>query len=105
MVALGFSSILKARLLSRLLGAPVQGWRWPIVWAAAAAVVVGFGFTQLPPSLEWLELTLGIPAILLAFGVVIWKRGFTDEDRILFRLKRGEEATLPPPPGVVPPGR
>jgi hypothetical protein len=92
-------------LLSALLGAPVQGWRWPIVWATAAAVVVGFGFTQLPPRLEWLELAIGIPAILAAFGIVIWKRGFTHEDRVLFRLKGGEEPSLPPPPGASPPGR
>jgi O-antigen/teichoic acid export membrane protein len=64
MIALGVSSVLKARLLSALLGAPVQGWRWPIVWATAAAVVVGFGFTQLPPRLEWLELAIGIPPSL-----------------------------------------
>jgi O-antigen/teichoic acid export membrane protein len=106
-VALGISSVLKARLLSRLLGAPVQGWRWPIVWAAAAAILVGFGFTQLPQTLEWLELAAGIPAILLAFGLVIWKRGFTHEDRVLFRMgKRGKaEPSLPPPPGASPPGR
>ncbi|HEX8401777.1 MAG TPA: oligosaccharide flippase family protein [Allosphingosinicella sp.] len=106
-LALGVSSIFKARLLSRLLGAPVQGWRWPIVWAAAAAIVVGTGFTRLPQSLEWLELALGIPVILLAFGLVIWKRGFTHEDRVLFRIGKGEEAapSLPPPPGAAPPGR
>jgi hypothetical protein len=106
-VALGISSILKARLLSRLLGAPVQGWRWPIVWAAAAAIVIGFAFTRLPQRLEWIELAVGIPAILLVFGFVIWKRGFTSEDRVLFRMgKRAQaEATLPPPPGASPPGR
>jgi O-antigen/teichoic acid export membrane protein len=104
-LAVGISSILKARLLRRLLGAPVQGWRWPIVWAAAAAVVVGYAFTLLPRSLEWVELAIGIPAILLAFGVVIWKRGFTHEDRVLFRMKKGDEPTLPPPRGALPPGR
>jgi hypothetical protein len=30
--------------------------------------------------------------ILLAFGLVIWKRGFTHEDRVLFRIGKGEEA-------------
>jgi O-antigen/teichoic acid export membrane protein len=106
-IALGISSVLKARLLGGLLGAPVQGWRWPIVWAAAAAIVVGFFVTLLPRNLEWLELTLGIPAILLAFGAIIWKRGFTHEDRVLFRMGKGEavEPTLPPPPGALPPGR
>jgi hypothetical protein len=107
MLALGISSVIKARLLSSLLGAPVQGWRWPIVWAAAAAVLVGIAFTQLPQHLEWLELAVGIPAILAAFGFIVWKRGFTQEDRVLFRMRKREEveATLPPPPGASPPGR
>ena len=48
MLALGLASILKARLLCRLLDAPVQGWRWPLVWAAAAAVAVGYFFTPCP---------------------------------------------------------
>jgi hypothetical protein len=75
------------------------------VWAAGAAIVVGFGFTQLPQSLEWLELAVGIPAILLAFGFIIWKRGFTSEDRVLFRMGKREKTSLPPPQGASPPGR
>ncbi|HEX8526661.1 lipopolysaccharide biosynthesis protein [Allosphingosinicella sp.] len=94
MLALGLSSILKARLLGRLLDAPVQGWRWPLVWAAAAASAVGFAAVQLP---EWLELSLGMPLILVTFGLVVWYRGFTEEDRVLFRLEGDEEPTLPPP--------
>ena len=106
-IALGFASILKARLLCRLLEAPVQGWRWPLIWAAAGAGAVGFAFTLLPPSLEWVELAFGIPAILATFGVIVWRRGFTHEDRLLFRMKKGEvvEPSLPPPPGALPPGR
>ena len=98
------SSILKARLLCRLLGAPVQGWRWPLIWAAAGAALVGSLFTLLPRSLEWVELAFGIPVILLTFGAIIWKRGFTKEDRALFRMKKDEEPTLPPPAGALPPG-
>ena len=104
MLALGLASVLKARLLSRILQAPVSGWRWPLVWAAAGATVVGYGATALP---EWTELALGIPLILATFGFIIWKRGFTHEDRVLFRMRKSEmeEPSLPPPPGVVPPGR
>lgn len=105
MLALGLGSVLKARLLSRLLGAPVQSWRWPLIWAAAAAAVVGFAFTSLPQSLEFVELIAGIPAILLAFGWVLWRRGFTEEDRVLFRRHRDEEPTLPPPGTAFPPQR
>ena len=83
-LALGIASIVKAGLLAKLLGAPVSGWRRPLIWAALAAGVVGYGFTRLP---EWLELSLGIPAILLTFGAIIWRFGFTSEDRTLFRMR------------------
>jgi len=101
-LALGMASVLKARLLSRLLGAPVQGWRWPLVWAAGAAILVGYGFTALPQAYEWTELAVGSPLILLAFGWVVWMRGFTHEDRELFRMKKDEEPSLPPPGTAAP---
>ena len=41
LLALGFAAIAKSRLLPLILGAPVSGWRWPLVWAAAAAAIVG----------------------------------------------------------------
>jgi O-antigen/teichoic acid export membrane protein len=101
--ALGLASVLKARLLGRLLDARVQGWRWSLIWAAAAAVVVGYVLTALPlPQL--VELAIAIPAILAAFGLVIWLKGFTHDDRVLFRLKKDESPGLPPPPGTTPPG-
>jgi O-antigen/teichoic acid export membrane protein len=102
MLALGLASILKSRLLRRLLDAPVQGWRWPLIWAAVAAVTVGQLFTMLPRSLEWVQLAVGIPAILGTFGLVVWWTGFTPDDRLLFRMKKGEKPELPPPAGVTP---
>jgi O-antigen/teichoic acid export membrane protein len=90
--ALGIASVLKARLLERILGHPVVGWRWSLAWAAGAGAVVGFGVTFLP---YWLQLTLGIPLILGVFGMVVWRRGFTAEDRVLFRFRKGEEPSLP----------
>ena len=86
-VALGFASVAKSRLLSHLLGAPVSGWRWALIWASAVAAVVGFVAIQVP---EWLELTVGLPLILLSYGLVIWFKGFTPEDRVLFRLGGGK---------------
>jgi O-antigen/teichoic acid export membrane protein len=94
-LALGLASVLKANLLARLLGAPVQGWRWPLIWAAAAATVIGYGFTALPKRFEWSELVFGVPLILAAFGYVVWRRGFTEEDRALFRKHEGEAPGLP----------
>ncbi|MFA7596863.1 MAG: lipopolysaccharide biosynthesis protein, partial [Novosphingobium sp.] len=62
----------------------VNNWRWALIWAAAPAVAVGYIATLLP---EWMELLFGIPAILLTYGFVIWRRGFGPEDRLLFRRK------------------
>ncbi|WP_414900747.1 lipopolysaccharide biosynthesis protein [Sphingomonas flavalba] len=94
-IALGFASVAKARLLSRLLDAPVSPWRWALVWATAAAVAVGYGVTALPRSLEWLELILGLPLILVTYGAVIWYKGFTHEDRVLFRRAPAAAGTTP----------
>lgn len=88
-LALAASSLIKALFLKKILKAPVSNWRWALVYAAAPAVVIGFAATFLP---EWMELILGIPAILATYGYVIWKRGFGEEDRILFRKNVGPEA-------------
>lgn len=87
MLALGFAAVAKSRLLCGILGARVNGWRWPLVWAAAAGTVVGVLATY-PP--EWAELLFGIPGILVAFGAVLWTKGFGREDRELFRMKKAD---------------
>ena len=84
MVALAYASLVKAIFLSRLLGAPVNGWRWTLVLAVAVGTLVGVGSTYLP---EWAELVFGIPAILASYAWVIWKWGFGPEDRKLFKMK------------------
>jgi O-antigen/teichoic acid export membrane protein len=96
MLSLGFASIAKSRLLAHILGNPVSGWRWPLIWAAAAAMIVGQLVILLP---EWAEILFGIPAILGAFGAVMWVKGFGHEDRELFRMKKEdiEELSLPDP--------
>lgn len=81
-VSLGVSSLIKAMLLGKLLKAPVSNWNWGLVWATGPAVVVGFAFTFLP---EWVELAIGVWAILGTYMFVIWKRVFGEEDRLLFR--------------------
>jgi O-antigen/teichoic acid export membrane protein len=85
MLALAVSSAIKARLLEKLLGAPISIWRWPLVWAVTAATVVGVAATYLP---EWAELSLGIPAILGVYGWIIWTRGFGADDRALLGKKK-----------------
>jgi O-antigen/teichoic acid export membrane protein len=95
-LSLAVTAVGKALLLRKLLKAPVSGWRWQLVWAAAAAAIVGYAATLLP---EWLELSVGIPAILAAFGGMLWWRGFTSEDRELFRMRKAdiEQLSLPDP--------
>lgn len=85
MLSLGFASLVKARLLARLLGAPVNNLRWALVWATAGATALGWGATQLP---EWAELLIGVPLILAIYSWLIWTRGFGPEDRALFRKQR-----------------
>jgi O-antigen/teichoic acid export membrane protein len=95
MLALGTASIVKSRLLARILGERINNWRWALVWATAPAIVIGAIAVRLP---EWAELALGIPAILGAYGWVIWKYGFGPEDRVLFRRNLEnppDEAALP----------
>ncbi|MDQ3074858.1 MAG: lipopolysaccharide biosynthesis protein [Pseudomonadota bacterium] len=91
MIALAFAAVVKARLLAKLLGARVSGWRWPLIWAALAAMIVGQGVIRLP---EWAELIVGIPAIVAAFGAVLWTRGFGPEDRVLFKMRQADIAKL-----------
>ena len=89
MVALGLASFVKALLLTRILGHPINNWRWALLYAVAPAVLVGWVATQLP---EWAELAFGVPAILLTYGFIIWKRGFGPEDRVLFQRNKAKEA-------------
>jgi hypothetical protein len=91
-VALGFASITKSWLLKRKLDAPVSGWRWSVAWAAAAGVAVGAPARLFLPPL--LQLVIGIPAILAAFGGVLWTKGFGPEDRELFRMKKSDVREL-----------
>lgn len=83
MLALGLASLIKARMLRRILGHPINNWRWALVWAAVPAVLLGYLATRYLP--EWAELAFGIPAILGAYMWVIWKKAFGPEDRKLFQ--------------------
>jgi len=81
-LALTLGSILKARLLSRQLGAPVAGLRLALIPAAAGAALVGLLVRRLPDV--W-QITVGIPAIILVFGAIMWRWGLRPDDRVLFR--------------------
>jgi O-antigen/teichoic acid export membrane protein len=98
-LALGVASLTKAIVLSRILERSINNWRWPLVWAAAVGVIVGELAVQLP---EWAELIFGVPAILGAYGWVIWRRGFGPEDRMLFRKAEGAAGAAGPLDGSLP---
>ena len=88
MISLGLGSVIKARFLSQLLGQQIRVWRWALLSAVAASALLGVAIVSVPARFEWVELTLGIPAILGLYGWIIWRWGFGPEDRVLFRKKR-----------------
>ena len=90
-IALAFASITKSRLLASELAARVSGWRWDLVWATSAGAIAGVLIRLLPQT--W-QLLIGIPAILAAFGTVLWTKGFGPEDRQLFRMRKTQVAEL-----------
>ena len=90
MLSLGFASLAKGWLAERLLGEKVINWRWPLIIAAAPAVIVGVVATRYLP--EWAELAFGLPAILFVYGAVVWRTGFGPEDRLLFKRNLGGKA-------------
>lgn len=91
-VALGFASIVKTRLLRGKLGYPVSGWRWSILLASLAGIAIGVPIRLYLP--QDYQLFVGVPAILGAFGVVLWFWGFGPDDRELFKLRKHEVAEL-----------
>jgi len=96
MTSVGLTSLIKARLLRRILSAPVSPFRWPILWAAGAATVVGGAFTLLQRRLEWAELLFGVPAIAGLYLFILWRYAFGPADRTLFgSVPSGDDATLP----------
>jgi O-antigen/teichoic acid export membrane protein len=91
-VALAFASITKSWLLKKELKAPVSGWRWDLAWATGAGVTVGALVRLSLP--QTLQLIIGVPAILVAFGAVLWTKGFGPEDRELFRMRKSQVREL-----------
>ncbi|MGE4429958.1 MAG: lipopolysaccharide biosynthesis protein [Sphingobium sp.] len=87
-LALACSSVVKSNLLQHLLRHRIATWRPALLLAAVVGTVTGMLFVALPRDLEWLELALGVPTILAAYGMVIWRFGFGPEDRELFARNR-----------------
>jgi len=82
--SLAVTSVVKVRLLGRILGEGVSPWRPALLPAALAGLGAGSLFTALPHEYEWAELVFGEPAILAAYLIVLWRRALTPADRVLF---------------------
>jgi len=95
LVALSIGSVIKSNFLAYLLKARVAGWRWSLLGTAAVAILVGMAFTSLPKRYEWIELSVGEPAIMVTFLFVWWKWAFRPEDRALFKKLPGASAVEP----------
>ena len=94
MASLALTSAWKARLLSRVLAAPVSGIRWRLVVAAMIAAGAGSLITLLPDRLEAVEVAVELAVIALVYFALLWKWVFRAEDRALF-AKRHKTVTLP----------
>jgi O-antigen/teichoic acid export membrane protein len=81
-LSLATGSLIKSFLLARIVGEPINNWRWGLVWATIPAALVGALSHLLP---EWAELLFGIPAIVTVYCLMIWRFGFGPEDRVLLR--------------------
>lgn len=89
LVALTIGSIVKSNFLAHLLKARVAGWRWSMLIAIVAALVVGEAFAALPKRYEWIELSVGLPAILITYLSVLWLWVFRPADRALIKSLEG----------------
>lgn len=95
-VALAFTlaigSTIKCWMLARMTKASVFSLRPGFIAAIMVGGAVGWAFTRLPPHLEWVELSVGVPAIFVVYFAVIGKWAFTEEDRKLFKKLPKEES-------------
>jgi O-antigen/teichoic acid export membrane protein len=94
-LTLALGSTIKCWMLARVTGASVFSLRPGFIAAIVVAGAVGWAFTRLPHRLEWLELSVGVPAICIAYFAVIGKWAFGPEDRQLFKKMPKSEPTLP----------
>ncbi|MBO9714129.1 oligosaccharide flippase family protein [Sphingomonas sp.] len=90
-LSLAIGSVIKATMLSRLLGAGVSPIRWGLIAAMLVCAGVGVGISRFP---EWAQLSIGIPLMLAAYFLVLFRLAFGPEDKALFRKMPREQPTL-----------
>ncbi|BAK64722.1 hypothetical membrane protein [Sphingobium sp. SYK-6] len=86
-LALACGALAKSWLLGRLLHERVRIWRASLVICGLVVAIAGMSLTLLPARFEWIELVIGIPAMLGVYSLLIWRFAFKDADRTLFRKK------------------
>jgi O-antigen/teichoic acid export membrane protein len=95
-LSLALASLVKSRITSKALGAPVRIWRWPLVLALAAGGAAGILVTRILAALSApssATLLIATPLVLVVYGWVVWRWCFTDEDRAL--LAKRDKAAQP----------
>jgi len=83
MLTLAVASLVKSRMLARLLDQSINNWRWSLFAAGVPACIVGGLVVVFTPA--WAHLIPGIPLILGVWCWIIWHWGFGPDDRVLFR--------------------
>ena len=86
--SLAIGSVVKSLLLSHMLGSSVSPIRWGMFAAIIASAGTGVAISKLP---EWTQLTIGIPLMLAAYFLVLFRLAFGSEDRALFRRMPKEQ--------------
>jgi len=81
-IAVTLGSVAKVALLGRLLNAKVAPFRPALFLAIGASLIVG---TIATFWVEWAELIIGVPLIMVSYLIVLWRFAFGPEDRALFR--------------------
>ncbi len=94
-ISLAGSAIVKTLLLGRLLQTSIGIWRWQLLIAGVVVALFGNAITLVPRQMEWVELVIGIPAMLAGYCVIVWKLAFREADRALFRRRKASAEPLP----------
>jgi O-antigen/teichoic acid export membrane protein len=85
-ITLGLSSLMKLKMATHRLGAPVKIWRWPLGLALVAGGSAGLLVSKGLFALEFgpgAVFAVGTPVVLTVFGWIVWRWCFTPEDRQL----------------------
>lgn len=94
-LALFLGALAKSLLLGRVIGVRIRIWRPILIIAGLATAIVGSAFAMLPRHYEWTELVIGIPLMMVAYGLIMWRWGFREDDRALFSRGGKGSANLP----------